>query len=242
MKTRRNWFSLIELLVVVAICGILAAMLPGCKGMGKCPDEAGIGRTIKAYEINIAPNARSIVNIGNAGQNVPMYQETEQAAEGSAPYYTGGQMPASAGTGNAGTAQGKYVIQTVNDGVKRAAETDLATAATVASGLQQSQVGQTAPQTQRDGASTGTQTQTSSPQQNDATQIAPNTPVSTGSGTSQVTSPTATQAGSGSTPGAVTGGSGAGTQTGATTTTPATTTSGTSTATEATTTTGTTTN
>lgn len=187
---------------LIAVC--LIALLAGCKGTGSCPDEAGIGRTIKVYEVNVAANAKSQVFIGTVGTQTPMYQAEEAFGTGSdAPYFTGGTMPASSGV-NAGTSQGKFVQQTINDGNKRAAETDLATAATLASGLQQSNVGQTSPMTQREGTTTGTQTQTSSPQQNDATQFNPATNLS-GQGAATQT-PTSTLAGQSAAPGAVTGG------------------------------------
>lgn len=221
MEIERLGFSFARIGIALAAAALLLALGAGCKGIESCPDEAGIGRTIKVYEINVASDARSQVFIGTVATQTPMYQEPETAAEtpadGSA-YVTMPTQPVTAGA-NGGTASGKYVLQVINDGAKRAAETDLATAATLASGLQQSQVGQTSPITQREGTTTGTQTQTSSPQQNDATQFNPNVPV-TGQGSAQVTSPVSTQAGAAATPGAVSGGSGAGTQS-ETTTTPA---------------------
>lgn len=149
-------------LILLAL-GLVGCTTCGCRGglfggrMNPAGDGAGRS-TIKVYEINIAENARSIVNVGNAGQNVPMYQAREQAGtqdgEG-AVRVTTPTMPATGGA-NAGTAAGENVILTVNDGVKRSAETDAAMAAALQAGVTGSTMGQTTPVGQRQGTSQGT--------------------------------------------------------------------------------------
>lgn len=181
MKAPVAWKFALFLVALVAI------LFTGCRGVSQGPEKQGTSN-LKVYEINIAPNARSIVNIGNAGTQSPMYQ-AEEGATGETP--GGATMPAEAGT-NAVTAQGKYVLQGVNDAVQRSAEQDLATALTAANGLQQSQVGQTQPVGMRTGTGTGTQTLDSQPTQQESTILAPNVPVSAAPGAaSSVTSPVA---------------------------------------------------
>lgn len=149
--------------LIVLVLAAAGCTTCGCRGglfggrMNPAGDGAGRS-TIKVYEINIAENARSIVNVGNAGQNVPMYQAREQAGtqdgEG-AVRVTTPTMPATGGA-NAGTAAGENVILTVNDGVKRSAETDAAMAAALQAGVTGSTMGQTTPVGQRQGTSQGT--------------------------------------------------------------------------------------
>jgi hypothetical protein len=215
-KTTMNWKA--KIADAVLVLGLLLA-LTGCRGglFGGAGADAGLTREIKLYEIHFATGANSIANIGNAGTQSPMYQSPEAATEtdGAGPYFTGGHMPASGGT-NAGTAQGKYVQQNVNDANKRSAETDASAAAQLMAGNTQSTGTQTPAQVQRQGTATPTSTTTANPEHNPALQLNPATAL-TGQGTAQVTNPTSTLAGASSTPGAVTGGTGAATgQTGQT--------------------------
>lgn len=143
--------------LIVLVLAAAGCTTCGCRGglfggrMNPTGEDAGRS-TIKLYEITISPNARSIVNIGNAGTQSPMYQ----AAEGEAGETPGGAtMPAEAGT-NAVTAQGKYVLQGVNDATKRSSETDAALAAALQAGVTGSTQGQTTPVGQRQGTSQGT--------------------------------------------------------------------------------------
>lgn len=208
----KTWSRLRQRAVLEAAAILIGIVLVGCttcgcKGMGKGPEDLGRG-TMKVYEFNVASNAKCVFNIGNAAAQAPMYQEGEAAVEEASgeAYVSTPAMPATATTGNAGTAAGKYIIQTVNDGTKRSAETDAALAAALQSQTQASQQGTVAPQGLRGGTvGTTTGNPVSTPTLTDTTTIAPNLPI-TGQGTAQVTSPAAGAGG-----GSATGGAGSGT-------------------------------
>ena len=209
-SVRREWADAVPgLILLLSAALLLVALCAGCRGglLGGAGAEAG-RPTIKVYEVHFATGANSIANIGNAGTQSPMYQSPETATEkdGAGPYFTGGTMPASGGT-NAGTAQGKYVQQNVNDSNKRSAESDISAAAQLLAGNTQSTGTQTPAQVQRQGTATPTSTTTANPEHNPALQVNPATAL-TGQGTAQVTNPTSTLVGASSQPGAVTGGTG----------------------------------
>ncbi len=155
-------------LILVALM-LVGCACTGCRGGlfgGRQSPDQGNG-DIKVYEIHIAPEAKSVVNIGNAGLQSPLYQAPKDGstpAEGNgATRVTTPTMPASTGTGNAGTAAGETVMLIVNDGNKRTAESDVAAAAQLLAGNTGTQGTQTPAQVQRQGTATPTSTSTATP-------------------------------------------------------------------------------
>lgn len=177
----------------------------GCRGGlfgGRQSPDAGKG-DIYVYRIQNEPGSRSVTNIGNAGTQSPMYQAPEGVIEGgggdgAGTYVTTPAMPAN-GAQNAGTAAGKYILQTINDGVKRAAETDTSAAAQLIAGNTQSQGTMTPATVQRQGEATTTSTATQTPTQTKTTTIAPATAL-TGAGDASVPGASAIAAGPTSAP------------------------------------------
>jgi len=202
---------MIVALVMILFCCMVGIALTGCRGGlfgGRQSPDAGKG-DIKVYEIHFASNANSIANIGNAGTQSPMYQapegdvETAPAAGGTGAYVTTPTMPAS-GAQNAGTLAAKYGMQVINDGNKRSAETDTSAAAQLVAGNTQTQAGMNPATTQRQGTSNAGGSVTGTNEANPTRQTT--VPVNlSGTGTAAQT-PTATIAGAGSQPGAVSGG------------------------------------
>ena len=219
MKAAQRWRAVAEAAALVWLLLLVAAcMTCGCGRMNPQADrQQGLG-VPKVYEVHIHPGARSIVNIGNAANQTPLYQAADQGgpqpAEGNgATRVTTPSMPATATTGNAGTAAGENVLLIVNDGAKRTSETDAALTAAMQAGVTGSNLGQTAPQAQRQSTSSGTGGPgTATTSTTDTTAIAPAIPVAPG-GTAAVTNPSNAAAGPASQPGPVGGASGASTTT-----------------------------